>query len=84
VPRQCLRIRCRFGHAESHMRPRIGGGIADHGHPAEHDRWRVAIRFRTSMPSRSVPAPLACKASNISGWPVMPAPRPTSSTFERS
>ena len=40
---QCPRIGCRFGHAETHMRPRIGGGIADHGHPAEQDRWRGEI-----------------------------------------
>src|SRR5690349_9078649 len=44
----------------------------------------MATRFGTSTPRFLVPAPLASSASNNSGWPVMPAPRPTNSVAERS
>ena len=43
-----------------------------------------AMRFSTSTPRSRVPAPLARSASSNSGWVVIPAPRPTSSTVERS
>src|SRR3954454_22312472 len=44
----------------------------------------MVMRFGTSMPRSRVPAPLCSSASSNSGWVVMPAPRPTSSTGERS
>ena len=44
----------------------------------------MVMRLCTSMPRSRVPAPLFSSASSNSGWVVMPAPRPTSSTGERS
>ena len=41
--RQRLRVVAGLGHAEAHMRARIGGGIADHGDAAEHDARRGEI-----------------------------------------
>src|SRR5262245_35000186 len=46
--------------------------------------WSIVMRLGTSIPRSRVPAPLFSSASSNSGWVVMPAPRPTSSTGERS
>jgi hypothetical protein len=43
-----------------------------------------AMRFSISTPSVSVPAPQASSAARSSGCVVIPAPRPTSGTAERS
>ena len=43
MPGQRLRVASGLGHAEAHMRARIGRGIADHGDAAEHDRGRGEI-----------------------------------------
>ena len=44
----------------------------------------LAAGITTAFIESRVPAPLFSSASNSSGWVVMPAPRPTSSTCERS
>ena len=33
--RQRLRVGAGLGHAEAHVRPRVGGGVADHGDAAD-------------------------------------------------
>ena len=52
--------------------------------PIVRPRASIRMRFSTSTPSSRVPAPLSSRASSSSGCAVIPAPRPTSSTEERS